>query len=483
MIHDVIRKLQAVGFSDIEQLPSEHTPLFAFTRPGDRTPGLGRAAVRTMQDTVKIWHNGLSRKWLDGPMIESALSSGRWAAVVRVSDIEQLKIAMPAPAVRVNTAPMISQEEILNRAVSSLLAQGLVYRGKSQNFLLMATNGAKQSAHLKVHDGYAALHDFKGDIQLDEPWKRGRDDAAGNAVWIATASDLLGREIKDEPVRTIPSVSLEKTTDADRRELYVTSYDKHVLTPGLMEAPADHRHLNKNVMRGKPLSPENLFVTKDGQYKGAIVIPMYAGEAGSNIVSMVGAQVLLSKEDAQKGTDKMLLPGSRLAGAFAPVPFAHPSEMTQDVGQWVASISKDKPIVLCEGAMTALAVHQSGAGHAVCCFSSSNLVEVARFFAERGLHEIHGIVVAADNDIGLHRDGRLRSQGVLKAIEAARMCDGEVAFMGRSRSPGFDARDLYAAEGPAAVEAYINNARKSDEVEHAFRRVIERRAHELGLDR
>ncbi|MBS3959927.1 MAG: hypothetical protein KGZ52_11080, partial [Xanthomonadaceae bacterium] len=52
---------------------------------------------------------------------------------------------------------------------------------------------------------------------------------------------------------------------------------------------------------------------------------------------------------------------------------------------------------------------------------------------------------------------------------------GEVAFMGRSRPVGHDARDLYAGEGPDGVRRYIGTAQKPDLVQERFARVIEAR--------
>ena len=135
------------------------------------------------------------------------------------------------------------------------------------------------------------------------------------------------------------------------------------------------------------------------------------------------------------------------------------------------------PIVLCAGVATALAVHHSGVGHAIACFSSNNLPLVAKYLSDRELDAVHGVVVAADNDIGLTHDSRIKNQVVSKAIEAARVCDGAVAFMGGSRPVGHDARDLYANRdpdaGPDAVRRYIATAQKPDLVQERFVRAVE----------
>jgi hypothetical protein len=71
-------------------------------------------------------------------------------------------------------------------------------------------------------------------------------------------------------------------------------------------------------------------------------------------------------------TDKIMAKGSHISGAFVPVPC--PAALMQTIGKdalapidaWLQVADKSKPLVICEGIATGLAIHQSDAGNALC---------------------------------------------------------------------------------------------------------------------
>jgi len=93
---------------------------------------------------------------------------------------------------------------------------------------------------------------------------------------------------------------------------------------------------------------------------------------------------------------------------------------------------------------------------------------VARWLAKHEHDQTHGLVIATDNDIGLTREGALASKAVPSAIAVAREVGADVAFPGKSRRVGDDARDILAAGGPEAVRRFIEKAQKPDEVQARF---------------
>ena len=461
-------------------------PMFSFSLPGDRVGGCGRMMVKR-DGEVLIWHRTMQRPWLPAPFEQREIggTNGRGPTPAHQISLEKFESLEPDCFARVRQAPQanlsrqstpqISDADLRDLATRSLAGYGWEAKYESGGIVYLNDGQGRSAAgRLVARDGIATVWSHRGDIQLGNPWREGKPLKDGTPCHFATARDLAGLGLQT----AVPAVSLAQSS---QRQLSAEAKIEAVqatwqrMQEHLRPCPASHRHLTKGAASlDRALPPDGLQVVDGGRHEGAIAVPMLR-EAGESGLQLIGVQVLL-RTSLEEGNDKMLLDNSTGAGAFLPWPMPPTADDGRfDLKRWVEDRDSSKPIVLCEGVATALAVHHSGAGHAIVCFSSSNLPLVARYLNENDFDALHGIVVAADNDIGLTRDGKLRSQGVPKAIEAARACDGEAAFMGRSRPVGHDARDLYAGEGPEAVRRYIETAQKPDLVQERFARVIEAR--------
>jgi hypothetical protein len=456
------------GDHDIGEVNSRAGRMYKFTLPGDQRPGQGRMLVSPGGE-VKIWHQTLLRPWLNSPAFRSievgGSDKGRGPTpgyAIQLKEFEQIEqgllgqvraqpkqIARPTQATD-RMRPQLSDREVHDLAVRSLTTHGWTPQRSSGGITyLLDGRGSSAAGRLVVSDGLAICWTHHGDVPaLGEPWRPGQPTANGLPTMIATGRDLAGIRLDVQA----PAVELSRSaqlSEAQKLEAIQSVWSR--LIEHSQACPADHRHLTKGaVTADKALPPDGLVVIPEGKLEGAIAMPMLREADAPGRLQVVGVQALLTTPAAE-GNDKQLLSGSSIGGSFTPWPLPPQSDGKYDLQAWVESRDKTKPIVLCEGVATALAVHHSGAGHAVICYSSSNLPAVARYFSDREFDALHGIVVAADNDVGIQRDGRMKSTGVLKAIEAARACDGEVAFLGRSGAVGADARDLYVTDGPEAV--------------------------------
>jgi phage/plasmid primase-like uncharacterized protein len=166
--------------------------------------------------------------------------------------------------------------------------------------------------------------------------------------------------------------------------------------------------------------------------------------------------------------------GSRTVGAFVPLP-APDSLMRAMTGDslaplqaWLAVVNKNKPLVICEGVATGLAIQQSGAGNTFCALSSNNVMAVAKWVKETGLSDVFpSVVIATDHDIGREAAGRLKSNAIPRALEAANLTGFTLAVPSESSQVGTDARDLLGEGGPQAVRDYIASAAPAADVEKA----------------
>lgn len=473
--------------ANVKRLEHTRVPMFSFTLPGDRVSNMGRAIVKN--GAVTIWHMGFKKDhWLKNPPWQAGYIGKDEAPIpshsVTVKEFLALEpgaIARPRPQAKAYTPPSIdwTEMQVANAALADLDARGwkLQYE-RGGIFYLNDGTGSTPAGRLMIHSGnserYASFRSYRGDPMLSDPWRSGKE-YHGVATYIASAQSLAGTG-HERSAMQINVSSLQRQSAEERRERFQKLWNE--LSNGLLPVPATHHHLQKGVTDGIPLDPPSYFgVVANGKYAGAILIPMMSFDSGS--AEIVGGQVLLPGR-GDIGTDKIMLPGSRATGSFLPLPPPAPGETLESWVQARAQTPEDKalPIVLCEGLATGLAIAQARAGHPVVCFSASNLMAVAKKFREAGLDEIHGLVIAADNDISVdHAERRFKSDAVYKAILAARETEAQVAFIGISRSPGYDARDLLVTEGPQAVRRYIERARSPDEVEAAMAHILERRLH------
>ncbi len=135
---------------------------------------------------------------------------------------------------------------------------------------------------------------------------------------------------------------------------------------------------------------------------------------------------------------------------------------------WLAVADKTKPLVICEGVATGLAIQQSGAGNTLCALSSNNVMAVARWVKQSDLSDLFpGVVVATDHDISRDAAGRLKSNAIPRALEAAKVTGFTLAVPPASSQVGTDARDLLGEGGSQAVRDYIARAAPAADVEKA----------------
>lgn len=481
---------------DIAPVKSRVGAMHRFTLPGDEQAGLGRM-LATPAGEIKLWHQGLQRPWLSDPAfapVEIGGDSGRGPTPgyrIGLKDFEALPpgalakvrerpIQRPAQAAH-RLRPQLDDEQVHALALQSLAAQGWDAQRSSGGITYLQDGEGKSAAgRLAVRDGVATCWSHRGEMALGDPWRQGRPISGGTPCLFATGRDLagLGLSVAAPVIQHTQSQQIDESKKIASIQATWARIIEHAAP-----CPPEHRHLAKGVLApAKALPAEGLSVIAEGRLQGAIAVPMLREADGvPGKLHIVGVQALLTQVGTE-GNDKQLLAGSSLVGSFTPWPLPAVREGRYDLQEWVEGRDKSKPIVLCEGVATALAIHHSGAGHPVICYSSSNLPSIAKYFAQHGLDETHGIVVAADNDIGLKRDGSLKSTAVAKAIEAARECGGEVAFLGKSAPVDHDARDLFAAGGAAAVRGYIERAGKPDEVERRFERVIQDRREAIRKD-
>jgi phage/plasmid primase-like uncharacterized protein len=173
-------------------------------------------------------------------------------------------------------------------------------------------------------------------------------------------------------------------------------------------------------------------------------------------------------------TDKLMAKGSLTVGAFVPFP-APDSLMRAITGDglvsmqdWLAVADKTKPLVICEGVATGLAIQQSGAGNTLCALSSNNVISVAQWVNQTGLLDLFsGVVIATDHDISRDSAGRLKSNAIPRALEAAKVTGFALAVPPVISQVGADARDLLGQGGPQAVRDFIASAAPAADVENA----------------
>ena len=112
-------------------------------------------------------------------------------------------------------------------------------------------------------------------------------------------------------------------------------------------------------------------------------------------------------------------------------------------------------IIICEGYATGASLHEATDHAVIVAFDAPNLIAVAKIIREK--FPTATIIIAADNDRWTLKP--IENPGVTRAREAATAINGLVAipeFEDLSEKPT-DFNDLHLLEGPAAVEACIEN--------------------------
>ncbi|WPC67533.1 toprim domain-containing protein [Rhodoferax ferrireducens] len=323
---------------------------------------------------------------------------------------------------------------------------------------------------LVSNDGIATAFSFRGDIALPAPWREGRQTSDGKKTMYVTGRDL-GLDGDLAPPRFSsasprPAPAELRTTDLDLNRDTCKSWMAGV-TP-----PTDHRHLVKG---NAVLDASELRVYPTGhRFAGTILAPMFRPDlmGRPDTVELCGAQHLMPK--VAFNTDKIMAKGTHTVGAFVPFPGLDSlmrvlaSDALAPIQAWLAVTDKKKPLVICEGVATGLAIQQSGAGNTLCALSSNNVMVVAQWVKQTGLSNLFsGVVIATDHDIGRNAAGRLKSNAIPRALEAAKMTGFALAVPPANSQVGADARDLLGQGGPQAVRDFIAGAAPAADVEDA----------------
>jgi len=446
--------LTAAGASDIREV---RPFLWQFRLPGD---SMAAGRITTTRDGhVRIWHRGaragleLAGHWQPSTPVELEPERSVPSYVTSLSNLtlgeKMAKVALAPPRY------ISSDAEVTAAAVHILEGYGWERDGCRGGIHYFNDGGGSTPAcRLLVKNGVATVWSFRGDLSLPSPWRDGRALSTGEQTMYATARDL---GVSIGMSHSIPS------------SLPPTSHSRPPVDKALSEqvaawwrlggsAPADHRHLTKS---GVTLCGADMRLMPSGvaQYCGDLIVPLFRPIDGGNLEISGGQRLCAS---SHLGADKMLISGSRLADSFVPIPLAPLFDSGGfSIGKWIESLNgdgvKDRPLVICEGVATALAIYESGAGYPIAAISSGNIRNVAKWFFENGhAANFPGLVIAADYDVGF-RNGKATSQAIKKAIDAAAETRAKVSLPPPGSLIGTDARDLYA-KGSCAVRDYIDAA-------------------------
>ena len=453
--------------------------LVEFGLPGEtsRTPG-GRLSLAS-DGSLKMWHRYAEKGLAAGAPWHAAgsIRLGDKSTPSLATHIDQLRVAKDLSAL--TKVPKFSAEpkqrrrydpEQVRRAADALLqSAGLVASRLHSRF----SDGTDQKPVCKLlvsNDGVATAFSFRGDIDLPAPWRDGRPTSDGKKTMYVTGRDLgldghLAPPRSSSALPHLASAAL-RTTDVDLNRDTCKSWIAGI------KPPTDHRHLVKShaVLDGSQL---RVYPTGH-RFAGTILVPMFRPDpmGRPDTLELCGAQHLMPK--VAFNTDKIMAKGSRTGGAF--VPFPEPDSlmktMTGDalapLQSWLAVADRERPLVICEGVATGLAIHQSGAGNTLCALSSNNVRAVAQWVKQTGLSDLFcGVVIATDHDIGRTEAGRLKSNALPRALEAAKVTGFALAVPPANSQVGADARDLLGQGGPQAVRDFIASAASAADVEKA----------------
>lgn len=454
--------LTACGATDIK---SVRPYLLQFRLPGDIHPA-GRVTT-TRDGMARIWHRGsregleLSGKWQPAAPVELAPGRSVPSYTARLADLEPGDGIAKRGAVKERlVAP---DAEVKAASLTLLESYGWKQAGASKAGLLYLNdgNGSTPACRMSVKDGIASVWSFRGDLDLPAPWRLGRTLATGEKTMFATGRDLgvAASAVAQSRTASLPPSPSRPPADRELAAKVVEWWRQGEA------APEDHRHLTKH---GARLVGDDLrLMPWDSGFRGDLIVPMFRQAVrGLFALEISGGQRLC--DGTTMGTDKMLLPGTRLADSFVPVPFSplmsplmsSVSDGMVNFEYWMKALGpgvKDRPLVVCEGVATALAIYESGAGYPVAAISSNNVEGVAKWLSDRGyVSHFPAFVIATDYDVGT-KNGKPTSKAIERAIRAAEKFDAKVAIPPPGSAVGTDARDLYA-QGPGAVRDYIASA-------------------------
>jgi hypothetical protein len=454
--------------------------LIEFRLPGEtsRTPG-GRLSL-ARDGTVTMWHRYAEKGLAAGlPWLAAGnIPIGNTSTPALKTHVDQLtvhpELTPLAKVPKFSFVPGLQRsydpEHVWRAADASLQSAGLMPTRLHGRY----HDGTDQKPVYKLlvsKDGLATAFSFRNDIDLPAPWREGRPTRDGRKTMFVTGRDLGLDGDLAPPRSTKASPRLATSPESHPVDLDLFRDTLHAWTTA-ETPPADHRHLVKAhaVLDGSDLR----VYSRGHKFADTILAPMFRPDpmGRPGMVELCGVQHLMPKVTFD--TDKIMAKGSRTVGAF--VPFPSPDSLMRAIADdslapieaWLAVADKTKPLVICEGVATGLAIQQSGAGNTLCALSSNNVMTVAKWVKETGLSDVFpDVVIATDHDIGRDAAGRLKSNATPRALEAAKATGFALALPPKSSQVGADARDLLGQGGPQAVRDFIASAASAAEVENA----------------
>jgi hypothetical protein len=456
----------------------DHLVEFRLAGETSRTPG-GRLSL-ARDGSLKMWHR----------YAEKGLAAGEpWLAA---GDIPLGDKSTPALRAHVDQLAVDQELTALTKVPKFLSVQGQL-RSYDPEQVWRAADAALQAAGLipsRLHgrycdasdqkpvykllvsnDGLATAFSFRGDIDLPAPWRVGRQTRDGQKTMFVTGRDL-GLDGDLAPPRTSPA--LPRPVKVPEFHLADLDLNRDTIKSWMAAEipPADHRHLIKGhaVLDGSDLRVYPV----SHRFAGTMMAPMFRPDPldKPGMVELCGVQHLMPK--VAFSTDKIMAKGSRTVGAFVPFPspdslmLAITGDSLAPLQAWLAVADKSKPLVICEGVATGLAIQQSGAGNTLCALSSNNVMAVAQWVNQTGLSDLFSaVVISTDHDIGRTEAGRLKSNAIPRALEAAKVTGFALAVPTSTSQVGADARDLLGRGGAQAVRDYIASAAPAADVENA----------------
>ena len=376
--------------------------------------------------------------------------------------------------------------------------EGIMYRANDGA-------GSSDAQTILIKASIAVITSHRGGVDLPAPWRGGREAKDGAPTAYVTARDL-GIEVATDPRRqpALPSrraggsaqvaVAASDPLDAGCvAEVLAAWYAGLVPRDDHPQIVKGGAWVHPSGLREFPVNHKNA---------GDLLAPLFRPVSPtSRAVELCGGQQLLRNTEATP--DKYVLAGSRMSGAFVPLPLPtrdvmftppgrkpdlrsalnmegrpNPGLLAQIAPSCDLEASWLRPgarIVVTEGVRTGQAVRTATAGWSVhggqgkdtvvlAALSANNLPAVARWLKASGLAAKHEIVFAADNDLQ-----KSDFVGIRKAVEAAELCGGRVALVDNLKA-GFDAHDLLKERkhdlraGMSAVREFIDSARSPEQV-------------------
>jgi len=439
----------------------------------------GRISV-SGNGNLKMWHRFAKNGLQAGEPWKSCDSKDLKMPVLscHVNDLKLQPALLPLTKVPLfqmsNKLFQFEPEQLLEAATRNLTSNGFLKISKDR-----FTDGTDKSPVVQLHvgSGVATVFSYRNDIDLPEPWKVGKPDAEGRKIMFASGRALgLGGGVEVETFSKPASITSAREVRAVDHDLGRNTFTawKQGLIP-----PADHPQLNKKnaVLDGSDL---RIYPFKNNHINQlvmpeTIMVPIFrpGPENSPGTVQLCGLQYLFPEKNEFSGTDKMIAKNSVQTGAFLPLPC--PDSLMKKLGAdalapidaWLAHADLTKPLVICEGVSSGMAIQQPQAGNTLCALNKDNVVVVAKWVKDSGLAEkFPKVIIATEYDITRDDKGRFKSNAIEKAVGAAKENGFLVAVPPVNSPSGTDARDILGSPGGLeALYAYINSATTAQEIE------------------